>query len=382
MFNKSIKKERESSIELLKILAVFFIVVYHVTSTLTKKELFLNLGLNSGFIELTAANGIKNFILVLIKCMGGGIGNIIFVICSSYFLIGNKKDNKKKIVNLWCNTFIISILFLIIFLIAHVDLPKVTILKQFLPILLENNWFVTVYIIFITVVPYLNILIDNLNKKQLFRISLVLFIVYYCICFIKSSFEATNLVYFIVIYFITAYCKKYMVNFWNKKNNCIKILLFCLCSNVLLQLATILLGLRYNIIGNKMLHWTGICNPFTLLIGFSMFYLFKRLKFKSKFINLISSLSLYIYLFHENSLFRDYSRVYIWHYLYEKIGYNYIFIKIIMFSIILFIVSTIVSYIYSITIAKLVNRMIEKIYNGKRIHQIYNNLENKLINIE
>ena len=132
----------------------------------------------------------------------------------------------------------------------------------------------------------------------------------------------------------------------------------------------------------KVLYWTGISNHFILIIAISLFYLFKRLRIKSVFINEISSLSLYIYLIHENVLIRQYTRLYIWHYLYEKIGYEYLFIEIIGFSIALFLISIICSYIYKMTIEKIVNRVVEKIGNSKKMRQRYLCLENKILKIK
>lgn len=366
MVSKTMKKERESSIELLKIIAVFLIVIAHVIQTLNTKEAFTDLGFSDGFIELTATTDIKTFILIFIRLFGQ-LGNLIFVVCSSYFLIDSKKDNKKKIIKLWCNTLIISILILGIFLFIGMDISKKTIIKQFFPILFANNWFIAVYIIFIAIIPYLNILINNLDKKQLFRISLVLFLVYYVISFIRPSFQANQLIYFITIYFMITYFKKYMSNFWEKKANCIRVLFLGLVSFILLVIVTDFLGLKFSFMKNTILYWNKMNNPFLLLIAISLFYLFKKLKFRSKFINTVSSLSLYIYLFHENVLIRQYSRVYIWHYLYETIGYKYLLTEIITFSIVLFFVATISSYVYKITVEKVVDRVIEKVEKNKKI---------------
>lgn len=381
MVSKTMKKERESSIELLKIIAVFLIVIAHVIQTLNTKEAFTDLGFSDGFIELTATTDIKTFILIFIRLFGQ-LGNLIFVVCSSYFLIDSKKDNKKKIIKLWCNTLIISILILGIFLFIGMDISKKTIIKQFFPILFANNWFIAVYIIFIAIIPYLNILINNLDKKQLFRISLVLFLVYYVISFIRPSFQANQLIYFITIYFMITYFKKYMSNFWEKKANCIRVLFLGLVSFILLVIVTDFLGLKFSFMKNTILYWNKMNNPFLLLIAISLFYLFKKLKFRSKFINTVSFLSLYIYLFHENVLIRQYSRVYIWHYLYETIGYKYLLTEIITFSIVLFFVATISSYVYKITVEKIVDRVIEKVEKNKKIQQDYINIEDKILNIK
>lgn len=312
----------------------------------------------------------------------GALGNLIFITCSSYFLVDRKKCNWKKVLKLWCNTFIISIIILAIYLMAGIDLDGKTIIQQFFPIILQNNWFVTVYIMFIIIIPYLNILINKLNQKQLFRVSLLLFCAYFIIGFVRDSFQSTALVYFITIYFIVTYIKKYMSDFWMKKKNCIMMLFIGIMGVIILELVTNLLGLKFDFMKDEILHWVKNNNPLLLLIAISLFYLFKRLTFKNSFINVVSSLTIYIYLVHENNLVRNYTRAYAWHYLYEKFGYDHVIIMIFMYAIALFIFSAICSYIYKITIEKIANHVIEKVYNSKRLKNKYIKIENKLIDIK
>ena len=107
-------KERDSGIELLKILSIFMIVIFHVTQTLTTKDLFLNLGYKEGFYAMAPTKDITVYFLMMIRYLGA-FGNLIFVISTSYFLSKIDTTNTKKIIKIIGNTLIISLLYLLCF---------------------------------------------------------------------------------------------------------------------------------------------------------------------------------------------------------------------------------------------------------------------------
>ena len=375
VINIEIKKDRKSGIELIKILAIFLIIISHVTQTLFHGKYFNNLQFNDGYYNATATTDINVFVLMIFMYLGK-LGNLVFIISSSYFLSNKENTNKKKVFKLALNTIIISLIFLAIYLIANVDLSKKEIIKSIFPITFQNNWFITIYLLFIMIVPYLNIVIKHLNQKQLLRLSCTLFILYFVIAFIRNSYCLNNLIVFVTIYFIVNYFKKYMENFLNK--NCVILLVLGIISLTILQFSTNFLGLRFEFLQNKQFYWRVNNNPMLFIIAIALFYLFKRMSFKSHFINTISSLSLYIYLIHENLFFRRYTRVYIWHYIYEKIGYTYIIIETILYALLLFIISSIISYVYKITLDKFTDKLIEKIFYSNKIKNIFIKIENKM----
>lgn len=106
---KSNSKKRNSSIEVLKILGLILIVLSHAVP-------FYGDSTNISYINLNlATKNIEEFIFIIFRNLGQ-IGNIIFIMCSSYFLIDSKKVNIKKIVQIILDCFIISIIYLLIYL--------------------------------------------------------------------------------------------------------------------------------------------------------------------------------------------------------------------------------------------------------------------------
>jgi surface polysaccharide O-acyltransferase-like enzyme len=229
-------KKRNSSIELLKIIAIILIILSHCVKSV---EYIDNLDYAIG---IASNNGI--FLILNILMCSGNIGNVIFVICSAYFLLDSNKTKKEKIFNMILDTFTISMLWLIPFIFLHIDVSTKVLIKQFAPITFQNNWFVCCYILLYIIHPLLNIIIKKCSQKELLRICLTMFILYSCIQFIlKGKYYFNELVGFIYIYFIISYIKLYMKQFTNNKKLNITLLIVSNIGNLLLILLTNYLGL-------------------------------------------------------------------------------------------------------------------------------------------
>lgn len=363
----SIKEEktRNSNIELLKILALFLITIQHVLTSTNINFECSTYDFPTVFLALFRYSGI--------------VGNIIFVICSSWFLIDSKNSSKKKIFYLVTDTFIISIIWLIFMLIIYHDLHIKWIIKSFFPLIFKNNWFISCYILFYLLHPFLNVIINKLSNVEHFRILCVLVIIYCMVQFIVSnSFFYNELIGFIVIYFVVSYLKKYCIKFQNSIKANVIILFLSLFINIILLLTTNFLGLRYAIFSDKVLYWShNMCNPFSILIGISSFNIFNdRRLLHNKFINNLSSISLVYYLIHENILFRTFLRPKIYNILESYFG---IYGSILILILIIFNLGLLVSLIYKYTIQKIVYKKLNIVY--EKIRNYYCKFEKKLINI-
>ena len=371
-------KNRKSSIELLKIIAIFLITISHVTQTLTSKGFFTNIGLNEGFIETYPTTDIKLILLMLMRHFGA-FANIIFVICSSWFLIDSSSNKKGKVFKLVANTWIISIIMLGVTLVFGVKVQKVEIIKSIFPTTFENNWFITTYILFLLIVPYLNLVINKMDKKELFRATTVLLVLYFGIAFVKNAFGVSFIIDFIAIYFAVAYSKKYMCEFWDKRKNSYIIILTSILLMLILEIATIFSGIKIHFLKDKTLYWVKNNNPFFLFACLGIFFQVKKKIFSNRIINTISGQSLYIYLIHDNLIVRNHIRPQIWHLIYNRFGFYHVFIEILLFASALFIISMVLSIIYKLTLEKLVNSVIEKMLKSSHIKSFYEKVENKIL---
>ncbi len=371
------KKERESGIELLKIIAIFLIVISHISQTYGS----MHSGLDSSYFidSKIATENIQN-IIILTFIFFGSIGNSIFFISTAWFLIDKKDNKKKKILQMLLEVWIISLIILSIFLLFRINITKIDILKCLLPTTLSLNWYITCYLLFYAIYPYINQIIERMSKKQLLTASIVLSFLYIFMNTIKYGlFFGCEIIFFIVIYFDIAYFKKYLINISNNKKINRAVFVISSCLLLLLIICTNFLGLKINFLKDKMLHFATNSNPIVYLIAFSLFNLFRSKKFTSKSINYISKLSIYMYIIHDNFLFRSYIRPYLFVILKDTFGYTYIVGWILLFSLVLFILSLIISCIYKVTLYKIVIKISDKIYD--KLKNAYNKISNELLKL-
>lgn len=262
-----------------------------------------------------------------------------------------------------------------------VNVGKKDEIKAILPNTFALNWYITCYIIFYIIHPYLNKLVDRLEKKELLFLSLFMLFLYSIMNTIKGGlFFTSDLIVFVTIYLCVAYTKKYTIRtISNRKINRSIIIL----SSILYIVAIVLLniaGIRITFLNSQMLHFVKTENILFLVFAFSLFNLFRSKSFVNKGINNLSKLTLYIYVIHENYLFRTYIRPYFFVFIKEHLGYDLLPLWIILSAILLFTVSAILSWIYKVTLHKLVVKFADKTY--EKLRSVYNRFMEKVMEIK
>ena len=374
--NRLVKK-RDSGIELLKIVGIILIVISHVVQTLhlnndyiTIKDYILDIS--------TATRNIQQLILTILR-YGGALGNSIFFICSAWFLLDNDKVDKKKILHMLMNVWVISITILIaVYIIRDGNLQIELIIKQLLPTTFQNNWYITCYLLFYPLHPFLNRLIKSVEQKTLLKITLTLLFLYVCVNYVYSgSFFSSQIILWITLYFAIAYMKYYLVDLSNSVK--FNILMFGVgfVGNIGVVCLTNFLGLHFEFFSNQLLRWNTNCSPFLLLIAISMLNLARSIRFKNNIVNYISSLSLFIYIIHENFLLRTFYRPQMWNYVYNQFGYKYILIWTFVLVVIVFSFGLITSIIYRNTIEKIVTIICDWLY--QILQKIYKKFESNIL---
>lgn len=373
----TVKKERESGIELLKIIAIAFIIISHVVQTLIEENTYITYSDYIIDVSTSSLNPV-NIILVLLMHLGQ-FGNLIFFICSAWFLLNSSKYSKKKCFLMIAEVWAISILFLIAtFYPLHDQLSKKIIIKSVFPTIFSNNWYITCYLLFYAIHPLLNSVINKMTKKQLLRSVFALSFLYIFCNFIRNGlFFSSNLILWTTIYFDTAFMKKYLMSFADSIKANIILLIINFVGFVLIVLLTEVLGQHISYLYDKQLHWISSANIFLILMSVALFNLFRNMHFYSKFINYISSLSLLAYIIHENIIIRTYYRPMLWNYIYNNFGYNYVIGWVFIIAISMFIGSIIISTLYSLTIKRFVDKVASKLY--VLLKNTYLKFENKLV---
>lgn len=367
----SSKRERTSGIELIKVFAVLLIVTSHVVQTLYFGNEYI---LYSDYaVNLThATTDFQTFVLIMLQ-YSGSLGNSIFFLCSAWFLLESKKADSIKLMTIMFQMWSVSSISLAVALLIKGNIPFKLIIKSLLPFNYATNWYVGCYVLFYAIHPMLNTCIASLKQVDLLRAATVMGVLYCGFNYIHTSFYCSSLILWIAIYFIVAYLKKYMISVCNDLKKNVVFLILGSMGNIFMIFVTNILGQKIAIFSEEMLRWNSNSSPFLLLIAFSLFNIGRHLHFKSKFINYISSLSLLIYIIHENLLVKTYIRPFLWQFIYENFGYDRIVCWAMLMIIVIFVVSVILSILYKCTIQKVITYLIPKVRDAAR--KIYKKYE-------
>ncbi len=339
METKENAKVRFSGVELLRILAIFLICTYHAIQT---TEGILNYSQN-------------NFGMMILKILSyaGKVGNLLFIICSSYFLLESTHVKKNKVLKILFDSMLISIIIFLFFVFFGHKFTYEEAIKHFFPDYYQLVWFVPFYCIFYLIHPLLNIVINNISQKQHFSICLFIFFFYgFLVLFFGFTLGVNILIYFVFIYFVVAYMKKYCSKFCeNRKLNALLLFIFTVIFILLIVLKNL-----YQISWLFLDEW---CSPILLPLLLFLFNIFNSFKFKNKTINYLASCSLFVYCIHENFLLRRIIRPKYYKYV-LSISQNMYFWWIMLCAVGMFIGAYILSLLYKLTLSKLTNFLSKK----------------------
>lgn len=354
------KKERESGIELYKVIAIFLIVLSHVIQTLTEPNYVLGIG-EGTFINIATATTDLDVLLLALFRICGALGNNMFFICSAWFLVNSKKMSLKKVIRMILDVWIIN---MIVFWGLHaigIQFQVSDTVRTFFPTTFANNWYITCYLLFYLIHPFLNRMLEQLNISEHFALTSFLFMIYFIIPVLPleeiNLFFANELVIFLATYVIVSFIKIYK-NEWTENLKLNKGILFVsIVSYVALILSVDYLGLRTNYFLNRLVRWNMNNSLFMFLIAFSSFNMMKKKKFINRTINYFSSLSLLVYIFHENLALRRYFRPVIEFSILRRFSIEHAFICAVFMAVSLAILSFIIGAIYKIFFTKIVSKL-------------------------
>ncbi len=287
MTTNTVSSERQSNIELLRIVLIFMIIVHHL--------IVHNCGIeyiSSGSFEF----GVKTpFELLINSFVVIGVNSFIFI--SGYFGI---KFKMNTLVSFLLEALFYSVtIYLIFALCGLTELKPFAFIKSLFPLSRNTWWFLTTYIALYIISPILNKGIEALDKKQLL-FSVVGLLFFNCFSgFIVGTLSGNGRTLFnlISIYVLARYMNKYVHNLHYP------FLSYGFFSMILF--GSVLLCVKFNKLSMAWHIMYSLNNPFMVLSSVFIFYGFKNIRLNSRMINIISSLVLGIYLISDHPYVRD-----------------------------------------------------------------------------
>lgn len=304
--SKPIVKERESGIELLRIILMLQVIYLHV----------------SNFGEFGSINrdwgGLHEIVYwahqLLCRCPV-----YVFVLISGYFSVTSKTTMKtvwKKASNVYLPMIFYSVvLTLILGLTGIVNLSRYDVVKSFFPLTSRTWYFMSVYLLVLVLSPAVNLALTHLSKKD-FQILLCVLFFLFSIWQILASFEpfdkiisidsvmetkkGRGLYGFLFMYIIGAYIRLH-----TKREDKIGWKYLVVFVGLAVLDAVLVYAFRdVPVLENyvKVVNYNNA--PIAIIQGVFLLLFFRTLRFKSRFINRVSTHNLGVYMIHEHWLMR------------------------------------------------------------------------------
>lgn len=297
---KPILTERQSNIELLRIIAMLMIIAYH----------FVVHGAN----EVIPYTVTPERIWVNLFSMCGKMGVNLFVLISGYLGI-SREFSFKKLFHIEGMQLFYSISLMIIFTVANHTFDVRGIGTSLFPTLFDEYWFVSSYIILYLLTPFINRFLRDVDRNTYRQLILLEIILWSLIPFftirISTGMYFTQFLWMLVTYTIGAYIGLYHDDLSNKtviikfNINWISVFWICIFIDAIYIIFTVLIGrwnptfLYYSIYASY-----GSNSPIIIIGAIGIFLYFINIDMGSiKWINSLAASSLPVYMLHENKWF-------------------------------------------------------------------------------
>lgn len=365
---QSTRKIRNSNLELFRILTMLSIVAHHYV-------------VNSG---LLAADGVINSnptslhsLVLLLVGAWGKIGINSFVLITGYFMC-KSNITLKKFLKLFFEIMFYRIVVAAVFWVTGYSAFSIReLVKVLIPIKDISTGFTSTYLVFFLFIPFLNILIHNLNERQHICLLLLCGFLYVFLGTVPYFSVTFNYVsWFIVLYFISSYIRLYPKRIY--KNNAFwSVALFVMT----LLCAASVIGCDFLFKGSYYLFVTDSNTLLAVLESVCAFMFFNNLKIKnSKVINVIASATFGVLLIHANS---DTMRSWLWGDLLnvvgvhtESNGYLHILLSVLGIYFVCTVLDLIRIYVLEKPIFNNTDNLLEKI--NRHFCRLQNSISNKL----
>lgn len=266
------KQTRNSSIEVLRMLAILGIVIMHTNGTVMEQC--------SGWkqVWIQIENGFFN------------AGVSIFVLISGYFGI---KCSVRKLIELETTVIFYAVISAIIGYYFYGE-GVFNIIKSFIPISTNRYWFISYYILLMIFSTYINKAADSMNQQQYMQLLILMSMVFLVIpTFVYYSILGSkNVINMLLLYFLGAYIRRYNQDEKYDKRLLLKVFIFTTAMNIMLNLGiSILVG------GKAHIPFARDCSVFIVIEATALFMIFLKYEFHSNIINIAARHVFAVYLF-------------------------------------------------------------------------------------
>lgn len=274
---------RNSSIELLRIIAMFMILAHHFI-------------VHNGYDVLKLPLGPERIFFQLVMAGGGKVGVVIFFSISAWFFLDREQTIKSNLKRVWImeRELLFWSLTLVAFYLVfdRADFGMKLMAKSFTPLSMNVWWYATAYAIFLALLPFLSKGLKALGREYHLALAATVLTIWGLLSFIPGAQSLQDNVFgFIYVFILISAYKWYIKPFTTKQIWLITgigfgfFLLYTAASAVL------------SLMGHDMgIFITGSWRLPVVMVGFGMFLLFDCITFHSRVINRIAQSAFAVYL--------------------------------------------------------------------------------------
>lgn len=281
-------EQRQSGIELLRLLAMFGIVLSHWGG--------------HGSWEYSPDNtNLTNKVFIQLTQYLGEVSNCIFVMITGYFLASRKSVNKKGIFRIVKDVkFYAFSIWLIVVSFGLIDFNVSGGVLSLLPIIYSQYWFVAPFLVILLLSPWINKILAEMSSNQKKWYFGLLFVVELILPLGYARGLASNIGVFVLFYSVGVQLR-YSQDLKQKLMKYDKILvvggfLLAISSLLLLDMLVPLIGLPQSLI----MHFIERFSILPIISALGLLLLFEGMKFQSAIINKLAKSAFAIYLISEN----------------------------------------------------------------------------------
>lgn len=353
-----VTKERNSNIELFRIIVMLLIVAHHYV---------LGYGHTLRDNELTAQSWFLYF-----YGMWGKTGINCFVLITGYFMCKSDITLRKFLKLLLEIEFYTVAVYLIFSMTGYIDFNPARVMRILWPVNNVNSGFVSGFLLYYLFIPFLNIFVRNITRNQhLVMICLSLF-VYSFLAKIPEVggviISVNYLTWFSIIHVIASYIRLYPM----RNEDCTR---FWIVATIVSISIAIFSVVAVRLTGMGAYYLVSDSNaPFALSTAFCSFMLFKSMKIPhSKFVNTIAASTFGVLLIHANG---HTMRQWLWVDTLQNasiFGTSYLYAHALLSVILVFCICALIDWVRRITIEdSLINftySVIERMLNKLKINK-------------
>lgn len=287
MVIKPVNIQRQSNMELLRIVAMLAVIAVHLDGA--------SLGLPSpqANISLLSRDDWWRLAMEAVTIVGVNC----FTLISGYFGIRTSFKGF-TIFSIWCLVYSVGICSVVMLIRAYTGSDVCSFgewIESWLIYTHNDLWYVPAYLGLYLLAPFLNSAINNLSQK-LYFVYLAAFVAFnvYCGWFWGGSFNPTGytLVHLIMMYLIGLYIGKYFtLTDGNRRNVRLRSYIIYVISTILITLMAAVTESNFAFAYNS---------PLVIVSSVALFIVFATLQFNSKWINYVASSAFAAYLIHKN----------------------------------------------------------------------------------